>query len=267
MTPSPTAEITLVRTAAPTETNTDTPTIAPTDTFTATATPTTTLTVTPEPFMLTQTAAAILASTQQTPTQTATGSDLCETDWQNQLSVQVFDPEYSPKHLDPPLTIVYGTMPFLIRWQVQNTSKTCTWNAVKLQTPLGGQNKILTLMEADHVQPYINMEFALRDKVMNNLTQVKPGQTVVISIQIDGYALVDSGGKIDRTCDLIVNGHLLPAGTMKASLATWVIVQLPTTSTPTSTSPSGGPPQTNATATIAVAPAYAAMPTTSIPLP
>jgi hypothetical protein len=229
-------------TASPTEmlfadtdtpTATETPTILPTDTVTPTLEPTTTATASLDPSSLTQTAVAFLALTQETQTQTTTSTDLCESDWANQLTVKVFDPEYSPKHLDPPLRITYGAMPFLVRWQVQNTSKTCTWNSVKLQTVISNQNVILTLMPADHVQPYIDSEFAMRDNAMTLLNQVQPGQTVIISIQIDGMTLVNSGGAFDKTCNLIVNSHLLPAGSLHANVATWAIVQLPATLTMT----------------------------------
>jgi len=260
LTTSPTA---MLITDTDTPTDTETPTILPTGTDTATLEPTatTTATATLDPSFLTQTSAAFLALTQQTQTQTTTSTDQCESDWANQLTVTIFDPVYSPKHLDPPLTILFGTMPFLVRWQVQNTSKTCTWNSVQLQTTISNQNKILTLMPAAHVQPYIDSEFAMRDPDMNLLSQVQPGQTVIISIQIDGMTLVDSGGAFDKTCNLIVNGHLLPAGGLHANVATWAIVQVPATLTMTPI-PRVAPPVPSSTA---LPPTNTALPPTVIP--
>jgi hypothetical protein len=225
LTPAPSLSLTSTR--APTHIHTYTPDAAATQTQEAfwqaqTATAAS---------LLTPSLAATSAESTPSPSPNPNAGD-CEVDWANALTVQIQDPTFWPKVSDPPAQIVYGSQAFLVKWRVTNTSSTCTWNFLQLMTTIANEPRLLTLMTANRDQPLIDQEFALRDDRNYLLNQLNPGQSATIVLQIDGMSLFRSQGMFDKTCELIVNGHLLPAGKLIASPNMWVIVVV---STPTFT--------------------------------
>src|SRR5450759_2202427 len=213
---------------------TDTPTSLPTRAHTST--PETEITQTQQAIFQMETVQADeaqktgTASTlmiDQTQTEVAYASR-CETDWENQLTVLVTDPVYSPIQSDLPPVITYGSIPFLVTWNVKNTSPDCSWTSIQFQTQLSNETRTFELMSADRIYPIINKEFSMKDQANRLVNQVDPGQTVSILIQVDGLELIGSFGEINKSFTLLVNGHLLPAGKLTAILNKWVIVKMPT---------------------------------------
>ncbi len=191
-----------------------------------------------------RTASAATKSAAQTVTAIAYATG-CETDWSNRLLIQVSDPVFTPINTTPPKSVAYGSTLFLIKWGVTNISPDCQWTTVQLQTQQQNGVKILTLMSVDRKLPKIDEEFQMVNRDNLQVSQVESGQTVTIEIQIDGYELWENDGKIDKTYQLLVNGHNLVNGNLVASLDQWVIV-LYSTSTPKTmpTSISAPPSQT-----------------------
>jgi hypothetical protein len=143
-------------------------------------------------------------------------------------SLSVSEPEFSPIKRDPPTYVGYGVQPFLIKWQVTNTSQNCKWLLVHLQTTMNGETKVLVPMTPGQAQPAIDSQFSMRDGNFALTNQVAPGQTVTIAIQIDGMEIIQNNGKIERTLNLLINGHLIAAPKLTASIEQWVIVDLET---------------------------------------
>jgi hypothetical protein len=164
---------------------------------------------------------AVVSTDTQPPEATLTTCD-----------VQIFPPVYSPAVNRPPLKVTYGDKPFLIKWKVVNTSADCDWTTMQLLTVVDGQPKLLSMMPPGRVQPVIDEEFVIRDERYIPVNRVDPGQTVTIVIQIDARDLVRNNGKIDRFCDMIVNGQLIPGGKLIALQEHWAVVIVSTWTPP-----------------------------------
>jgi hypothetical protein len=199
-------------------------------------------------------------------------AQISSTPWLNHLStatlssctVQILAPVYSPPVLHPPLVVIYGFSPFLVKWTVTNTSADCVWSTIKLLTTLNGQPRTLNMMPTNRSLPVIDEEFAIFDKNNQPLTQVDPGQKVTFSIQIGGLDLLSSDGKIVRFYDMLVNGQSVPSGKLIVYQEQWVSVTLPTeTRTQTITIPPTVTPTIVIPAT--VTPTFVIFPTMVLP--
>jgi hypothetical protein len=219
---------TVTSTVTDTATLTYTPTIQPSSTLTSTSTPDSTLTRQAEP--------ALTASAQSIQ-QTQTEANLPANQTQTALvshegcNLSVSEPTYLPVKRDPPTSFIYGRRPFLIKWQITNTSQSCKWLLVRLQVSTASGSKLLLPMSPEKDQPAIDQEYAMRDENYELVDQVFPGQTVTFVIQINGLEIIRNNGKIERTINLLINGHLISDPKLTANIDQWVIV-LTSTSTP-----------------------------------
>jgi hypothetical protein len=238
-------------TSTSTRTITSTPSRVPSRTVHASATqavtPTLNSSQTQEAIFLMQTATA--AAGQSTQPSPAPADTQAPTATLTNCTAQIFPPVYSPAVFHPPLVVMYGSQPFLIKWKVVNTSADCTWTSMQLLTVVNDEPKMLSMMPPNRQQPVIDEEFVIRDDRYAPVNLVKPGEVVTIVIQINALSLISSNGKIDRFCDMIVNGQLVPGGKLIALQEQWAVVVIPTRTPTTVILPTREPPPPGRSAT------------------